>query len=349
VQLNLNPEDVEGASRAMLANVSQKAPNARITGFTVEEQIQTSDAHELILGASVDPTFGPVLLFGQGGIAVEIVADRAMGLPPLNSVLAKDMILRTRVSRLLRGYRNIPPANEAAIVDALIALSDIVIAHPHIVEIDINPLLAGSQGVRALDARISLRKDGNRQAPAIRPYPVELEREIRTRQGERLFMRPIRPEDEAAIIRMVEESSPEDRQLRFLGALTTLNHELAARLTQIDYDREMALVALKSEHENEVLAVARMVSDPNFSSAEFALMVKTSLKGRGLGYMLMQQLLNYAGSRGIGRVYGDVANGNEQMLDLARSLGASISSIAADLMRATFTLPAASAPMQTSA
>ncbi len=341
VRLNLDAGDVESAARAMLETVSKKLPSARITGFTVEEQIQSGDAHELILGASIDPTFGPVLLFGQGGIAVEIVADRAMGLPPLNSVLAKDMISRTRVAKLLHGYRNIPPANEEAIVDALVTLSDIVIAHPQIVEIDINPLLANAQGARALDARITLKADAKRQEPAIRPYPVELEREIKTRDGETLKTRPIRPEDEVAIIAMVEGSAPEDRRLRFLGALTVLNHNLAARLTQIDYDREMAFVALSSGSGNDILAVARMVSDPNFSSAEFALMVKTSLKGRGIGYALLQQILDYARTRGIGQVFGDVAKENAQMLELAKALGASQSSTGQGTVRVTFTLPAA--------
>ena len=348
VRLNLSADAVEAEAQAMLAGISQKMPSAHITGFTVEEQIETGDAHELILGASVDRTFGPVLLFGQGGIAVEIVADRAMGLPPLNSVLAKDMISRTRVSKLLRGYRNIPPANEAAIVDALVALSDVAIAHPHIVEIDINPLLADSRGVRALDARISLRTDLNRPELAIRPYPIDLEREIKTRGGETLFARPIRPEDEAAIIKMVAASSPEDRRLRILGALKTLDHELAARLTQIDYDREMAFIALKPGTEGDILGIARIVSDPNFSSAELALMVRTDMKRHGIGYALAQQILSYAALRGITQVWGDVDKDNEHMLELARSAGASLTPTTEDLVRATFSLAGLSANRQTS-
>ena len=338
VRLNLNATDVEAAARQMLEGVLRKAPSARITGFTIEEQIETGNAHELILGASVDRTFGPVLLFGQGGIAVEIVADRAMALPPLNSVLAKDLISRTRVAKLLRGYRNIAPANEAAIIDALITLSEIVIAHPHIVEIDINPLLAHSQGILALDARISLRADLNRAELAIRPYPTALECAIKMRSGEALLLRPIRPEDESAIIKMVARASPEDRRWRFLGSLTELNHAFAARLTQIDYDREMALIAHKPDSD-DILGVARIVSDPNFSTAEMAVMVRTDMKQSGIGYALTQQILEYAGSRGITQVWGDVAKDNELMLDLARSLDASLDSRGDDVIRVSFTLP----------
>jgi acetyltransferase len=283
--------------------------------------IRRPDAHDLIAGAAEDKVFGPVIVFGQGGTATEVIGDRAVGLPPLNPLLAGDMIRQTRISRLLHGYRDHPAANTDAIALTLVKLSQLVSTLERVVELDINPLLADPSGVVALDARIVVRSQGRGERPlAIRPYPQQLEREIETRSGRRFLLRPVRPEDEGALVDMLRRSSREDVRLRFFGALKEFNHPFAARLTQIDYDREMALVAVLPGSA-ELFGVARLSTDPDKEAAEFAVMVRSDMKGTGLGYSLMCQILNYARESGIGRVFGDVLRENDRMLRMARELG----------------------------
>jgi acetyltransferase len=325
VQLNLaSPEAVARAAGDMLASVKQLAGDARMDGFNVQPMIRRPDAHELIAGVAEDNVFGPVIVFGQGGTATEVIGDRAVGLPPLNPLLAEDMIRQTRVSRLLHGYRNRPAANTDAIALTLVKLSQLVSTLERVVELDINPLLADPSGVVALDARIVVRSQGREERPlAIRPYPQQLEREIETRSGRRFLLRPIRPEDEGALVEMLRRSSREDVRLRFFGALKDFNHLFAARLTQIDYDREMALVAIQPGSA-ELLGVVRLSADPDKEAAEFAVMVRSDMKGTGLGYSLMCRILSYARESGIGRVFGDVLRENERMLQMARELGFAI-------------------------
>ena len=325
VQLNLaSPEAVARAARDMLASVKQLAGDARVDGFNVQPMIRRPDAHELIAGVAEDKVFGPVIVFGHGGTATEVIGDRAIGLPPLNPLLAEDMIRQTRISRLLYGYRDRPPANTDAIALTLVRLSHLVSTLERVFELDINPLLADPSGVVALDARIVVRSQGRAERPlAIRPYPQQLERKIETRSGRRFLLRPIRPEDEGALVDMLRRSSREDVRLRFFGTLKDFNHPFAARLTQIDYDREMALVATLPGSA-ELFGVARLSADPDKEAAEFAVMVRSDMKGSGLGYSLMSRILNYARESGIGRVFGDVLRENERMLRLARELGFSI-------------------------
>jgi acetyltransferase len=330
VRLDLrSPEEVELAAQAMLAAVGQTAPNARIEGFTVQPMIVRPGAHELIAGLIEDATFGPVVLFGHGGTAVEIIADRALGLPPLNSVLAAAMIERTHVARLLAGYRNVPPADKAAIAEVLIRLADIAIDLPEIAELDINPLLADAKGVLALDARVVVRprpKDADHRL-AIRPYPTELETEIVTRDGLRLKLRPIRPQDEPELIEMGRRCTPEDIRMRFFGAMSSMPHGLAARLSQIDYDREMALLAIEPGADgapDAIVGVVRLHADPDNISAEYAILVRSDFHGRGLGHALMEALLGYARRRGLKTVFGDVLAENRRMLDVVQAMGGRI-------------------------
>ncbi|MEX2124218.1 MAG: bifunctional acetate--CoA ligase family protein/GNAT family N-acetyltransferase [Woeseia sp.] len=322
VMLNLSsPGAVLQAADDMLASVRRIAGDARIDGFSVQPMIRRPGAHELIAGVAEDSVFGPVILFGQGGTAVEVIGDRAVGLPPLNPLLAKEMIGQTRISRLLRGYRDRPAADLEAIALTLVKLSQLVITLERVVELDINPLLADASGVVALDARIVVRSRGrDSQSLAIRPYPQQLEREIDTRSGQRFVLRPIRPEDEAAVVDMLRRSSREDVRMRFFGALKDFDHPFAARLTQIDYDREMAFVALRPGFA-EILGVVRLSADPDKLAAEYAVMVRSDVTGSGLGYSLMCRILEYARENGIGRVFGDVLRENDPMLRMARDLG----------------------------
>jgi acetyltransferase len=328
VRLDLHsPAAVAEAAREMLAAVAKAAPGARVDGFTVQSMIRRPGARELIAGIADDATFGPVLLFGQGGVAVEVLADRAVGLAPLNALLARDMIARTRVSRLLEAYRDRPRADIEAVVSTLVKLSELTALLPEVVELDINPLLADEQGVLALDARIVVRKPDADPFHrfAIRAYPVELEKAIVLADGASLTLRPIRPEDESALTAMIAASSESDRRLRFFGALGRPPQALAARLSQIDYDREMAFVA--QEDDGALAGVGRMVSDPNFETAEFALMVRTDMQGRGIGYRLMTELNHYARSRGHQVLYGDVTADNAAMLAMAGELGAGVTPV----------------------
>lgn len=323
------PAVVKAETAAMLERIARKLPKARLTGVTVQAMIRRPRAWELIAGISVDSLFGPVVLFGQGGTAVEVIGDRALALPPLNRPLALSVINCTRVSRLLHGFRDRPPADLDALADVLVKISNMVADLPEIVELDLNPILADEAGVIAIDARVRVQSAA---APgssrfAIRPYPRELEGSVSLRDGQALTVRPIRPGDETALRAMVDRLSPEDVRFRFFSALKRLPQTLAARLTQIDYDREMAFVALAPEdagdavRRGDILGVSRLAADPDNERAEFAVTVRSDLKGRGMGWALMQQLIAYAIARGTGRLYGAVLRDNEQMIKLARDLG----------------------------
>ncbi|QNI02948.1 bifunctional acetate--CoA ligase family protein/GNAT family N-acetyltransferase [Halomonas sp. SH5A2] len=322
VQLNLASSDaVYQAAENILTAARQAAPLARIDGFNVQPMIRRPWAHELILGVSEDDVFGPIILFGQGGKAVEVIGDRVVGLPPLNSLLAQDMIRSTRISRLLQGYRDHPPTDMDAITLTLVKLSQLVSDLERVVELDINPLLADASGVIALDARIVIRADQHqRPALAIRPYPKQFEKIITARSGQAYFLRPIRPEDEDAMVSMLRQSSPSDVRLRFFAAIKKFDHAFAARLTQIDYDREMAFVAMPPGIE-EIVGVVRLSADPDKQKAEFAVMVRSDLKGTGLGYSLMQQIIDYARNNAIKQVFADVLQENQPMLKMVKELG----------------------------
>ncbi|NFV79091.1 bifunctional acetate--CoA ligase family protein/GNAT family N-acetyltransferase [Magnetospirillum aberrantis] len=328
VVLNLEtPFEVEKAANSMLARVQKTYPDARIEGFTVQKMASRKPgAQELIVGIATDPLFGPVILFGQGGVAVEVIGDRAVALPPLNLNLAADLVQRTRVASLLQEYRGRPPANLDALHSVLIQVSQLIVDFPQIKELDINPLRCDSEGVIALDAVIKVgpgTKGPHRMA--IRPYPAELE-EIFTMQdgsGRKTLLRPIRPEDEPNHHVLVSKMTPEDIRFRFFGLVHELPHSEMARLTQIDYDREMAFIA-EYTHENgtkETLGVVRTVTDPDNEKAEFAVLVRSDLKGTGLGKRLLVKMIEYCHSRGTGVIVGQVLKDNTRMLKFVEHLG----------------------------
>jgi len=314
---------VAEAAAAMASRIASVRPDARIDGFAVERMVRRKDAHELIIGASEDPQFGPVILFGQGGVAVELLRDRALALPPLNLALARMLMMRTRVYRLLQGYRGKPAADLDGIALALVRVSQLVIDHPEIAEIDINPLLADASGVVALDARIRVTASAKPADTrlAIRPYPDGLAVTLATSRGEPVRVRPIRPEDEPALVAAFNKLSLEAVRFRFFGLLKELPHALAARLTQIDYDREMAFVATPLSDESDIWAVARFAADPDNERAEYAIAVRTDREGAGLGYMLLGHLVSHARTRGLRELVGDVLRTNDRMLRLVRELG----------------------------
>lgn len=311
------------AVATMRRRVARLRPDAVLSGFSVQAMVQRPHALELILGASIDPLFGPVLLFGQGGTAVEVLADRAIALPPLNEPLARALIARTRVAHLLAGWRDVPPADSAAVVDALLALSELLAAEPRIAEVDINPLLANAQGVIALDARVrvSARAPGGAAAFAIRPYPAQLVERIDW-HGRPLTLRPIRPEDEARHLEFLTRLDPEDVRMRVFHSRRSIGRSELARLTQIDYEREMAFLATAPAGAGEeTLGVARAITDPDNQDAEFAIVVRSDLKGGGLGRLLMQRLIAHARSRGTRRLVCSALKDNARMRALAAALG----------------------------
>jgi acetyltransferase len=310
---------------AIIARARALRPQARIEGVLVQPMIRRRHARELLAGIALDPTFGPVLLFGAGGTNVEIVADRAIALPPLDLLRAADMIARTRVSRLLAAWRNVPAADQDAIAAVLVQLARMAADMPQISELDLNPLLADEDGVLALDARIMLvPATGAAPCPganfAIRPYPREWETHVATSGGITALLRPIRPEDELLYPAFSSRIVQEDLHARFMGTIAVADHAFIARLTQLDYARAMAFAAIDPAS-GALMGVVRLHTDADGRQAEFALIVRTDLKGRGLGWALMQHAIAWARSETLARINGMVLADNAAMLQLCQQLG----------------------------
>ena len=294
-------EALRDALTRMVERVRALAPDASIEGFVVQAMIERPRAHEPILGMAEDAQFGPVLLFGHGGTAAEVIADRALTLPPLNLALADALIERTRVSRLLAGYRDRPPADRAAIARTLVRLSELIIDHPQIVELDINPLLADEHGVIAVDARVRITPAdrADRVPLAIRPYPQNLVRVVDLEDGRQLELRPIRPEDEPLIRSAIGALVPETARPRFLAPLSELSHESAARLTQIDYDRELVLALIE---DGQLLAIGRLGADPDNERADIELTARASDDRDQLLDSMLDALMTEAYARDVARL-----------------------------------------------
>jgi acetyltransferase len=319
--LNLgNADRVRREAERMLERVRAARPEARLEGLLVRSMVERPGALELLAGLIDDRVFGPLVRFGQGGTAVAVVSDTSLELPPLNALLARRLIARTRVWRLLQGYPGQPPAKLEAVIEVLIRLGQLAVDHPEIRELDINPLLADAAGVVAVDARLriaSARGPGATRL-AIAPYPQQLETVARLRDGTALRVRPLRPEDEPMLQDLAAHMSREDLRLRFFTPVSGLSHAAAARLSQLDYDRELALLA---EREGVALGVAHIFADPDNLRAEYAIAVRSDWKGRGVGYLLMERLIDIARRRGIGELVGEVLRENKSMLQMCRELG----------------------------
>jgi acetyltransferase len=326
VRLGLrSAEEARRAAEDMRERIARLRPEARIEGFTVQPMIGRPRAHELILGMSVDPTFGPLMMFGAGGTAVEVARDIAHGLPPLDLNLARDVMRQTRVWRFLQGYRDRLAADVGRIGETLVRLSYLVANHAAVREIDINPLLADDKGVIALDARVVVADPARdpRVPMAIRPYPSQWEADARVDSVGEVSIRPIRPEDEQLYADFFANVTPEDQRLRFFTVAPELSHRFLARLTQIDYAREMAFVAT-AKASGALLGVVRLVADPDYVRAEYAILVRSDLKGRGLGWQLMQHLIAYARLEKLEQLHGAVLTANSTMLQMCRELGFAI-------------------------
>jgi len=324
------PAAVQRAAEGLLAHLAATHPDAELLGFSVQPMVRRPGAYELILGVADDPQFGPVLLAGHGGTRVEAIDDKAIGLPPLNMRLARELLSRTRVHRLMQSGDGQPGANLDAVALALVRVSQLVCDIPEVRELDINPLLADTYGVVALDARIRIAPaaPGTAADPgerlAIRPYPKALEEVIALGDGRLLLLRPIRPEDEPALQDAFAKLTPEEVRLRFFAPMRTLDHVAAARFTQLDYDREMALILTDpggGRGRGEIYAVVSLSADPANRAGEYAVLVRHDMAGMGLGILLMRRIIDYARSRGIGEIVGDVLRDNRTMLKLCKVLG----------------------------
>jgi acetyltransferase len=332
VVLNLtNADAVRMAADDILARAKALRPEARISGVIVQAMVVRQKARELILGLADDPTFGTVVVFGRGGTAVEIINDKALALPPLDLQLARSLIERTRVSRLLRAYRDVPAVKPDAVAMVLVKLAQMAADIPEIRGLDINPMLADEDGVLAVDARVVIgrvKRKFRGSGPAnfaVRPYPSQWQRHIEVKDGWRVYVRPIRPEDEPLIHGMLKHVTMQDLRLRFFAPMKEFSHEFIARLTQLDYARAMAFVAF-DEATNELVGVVRIHSDSIYESGEYAILLRSDLKGRGLGWALMQMIIEYAKSEGLKAISGDVLADNTVMLAMCRSLGFEVKS-----------------------
>ncbi|RWL84371.1 MAG: bifunctional acyl-CoA synthetase/GNAT family N-acetyltransferase [Mesorhizobium sp.] len=315
------------AARSIETRLRARSPQVKADGYTVQAMVARKHAQELILGMNLDPMFGPVILFGAGGTAVEVVNDTAIALPPLDDVLAGDAIDATRIGRLLAGYRDRKPANRGAIIAALNGLSQMIVDFPCLVSLDINPLLADAEGVVALDARIEIdprRVDVPAPNPAlaIRPYPSGWSRDFQT-DGMTFHIRPIMPADVALYPAFLAKISPDDLRLRFLSLRKNFPDQMLKRLTQLDYDRDIAFVALE-KGTGALAGIGRLSCDPDHRSGEYALLVRSDLQGHGLGWDLLKQVIDYAKAERIGRIEGTILNENRKMLTMCLEFGFSI-------------------------
>jgi acetyltransferase len=326
VKLNIrNAADIRGSYRELLERVQLKRPDAELLGVTVEQMHRTTNGREVMVGILNDPVFGPVVSFGAGGTWVEVLQDAAIALPPLNERLARNLIGRTKISKSLGEFRNMPAANTEALLDVLLRVSNMACELPWIQEMDINPLILDERGAMAVDARIVVgvpKPSTDAYAHmAIHPYPSDLATTFQLPDGRNVTIRPIRPEDAEIEQEFIRNLSDEAKYFRFMHAVHELTPEMLVRFTQIDYDREMALIAVTEEDGHEVEhGVTRYVTNPDQNSAEFALVISDEFQGHGIGQRMLKRLMEIARSRGLDRMEGEVLTANHRMLDLVRSM-----------------------------
>jgi acetyltransferase len=334
VALNLmSGTGVREAYVDMMERVGHVAPSARINGVTVQKMARARRGREVSVGVVTDDPFGPVIVFGAGGVMIELIDDRAMELPPLNQFLARRLIERARVAETLLEWRGAAAVDIAALEQVLLRVSEMVCALPQLREMDINPIIVDESGAVAVDARIVV--DGAPPAHvgstgqfghlAILPYPSRFEQTLALRGGDTCLLRPIRPDDAQMLQNLVRGLSPESRYFRFVSSFNELPATMLSRFTLIDYDREMALVAVVTERGqpdvDRIVGVSRYVITPDQQSCEFSLVVAEDMKGRGLGSRLMESIMDAARERGLSEIVGLVLRSNPAMLKLMRGMG----------------------------
>ncbi|MDH5354892.1 MAG: bifunctional acetate--CoA ligase family protein/GNAT family N-acetyltransferase [Gammaproteobacteria bacterium] len=313
----------------MIETVAKTSPGTKIDGVTIEAMYSPGHGRELLIGVIQDPVFGPAITFGAGGIQVEVLRDRAVAIPPLNRFLAEQMISETRVAGLLGKFRNLPAVNMEALVQLLRRVSEMVCELPEIQELDINPVVVDEKGVMVLDARVVVQRQylsADRYAHmAIHPYPAHLVSSWQLEDGTEVRIRPIRPEDASIEQSFVRELSPESKRFRFMQGINELTQQMLVRFTQLDYNRELALIAVLEHSDGETeLGVARYVTNPDGESCEFALVVADKWHHKGIGSNLMNALMDAARQRGLKVMEGEILADNQNMRRLVKRLGFSL-------------------------
>ncbi len=327
--VRLNIDDAHSVRRTfteIMERAKRLRPEARLDGITVERMVPMRVARELMVGVTRDRIFGPVISFGAGGTKVEVLEDRALGLPPLNTFIIKTMIDHTRIVRLMGAFQHMPPMNRNALAKILQRVSEMVCELPEIIAMDINPLIGTDREVIAVDARIHVDYRPPQQTTyghmAIHPYPTHLIERVQLPDGKDLVIRPIRPEDAEMEQAFVRGLSEQTKYFRFMQAIKELTPEMLVRFTQIDYDREMALIGVIEHEGSEVeVGVARYIARPGGEACEFAIVVSDDWRNLGIGARLMRSLIQNARSRGFRVMDGEVLSANSRMLALMRSLG----------------------------
>lgn len=330
VALHLNnPTAIKKAFADLKNKAETHAPQAFIEGILIEKMVPPG--YELLLGAKKDAIFGPVIAFGQGGVATEIIRDVQLGLPPLNMALARQVIENTRIYQLLQGYRSVPAVDLEQLAFILVKFSYLLMDFPEIVEIDINPLMSNEFASVVADAHIVLdpnsvpRRRHDYHHLIISPYPAKYTRQVQLKDGSPVVLRPIRPEDEPLVERMFHYLSKESLYYRFFGYVPQVTHEFLARYTQIDYDREMAILAeIDEEDEHKMIGVVRIIADAWMDSAEYAILIADPWQRQGLGYLLTDAILDIARDRGIRKIYASVLATNKGMIHLFEKKGFTI-------------------------
>jgi acetyltransferase len=327
VHLNItSAQSVRRIYTEIVERARRLRPDARIEGITVEHMVSKRAARELMIGVTRDAIFGPVISFGAGGTEVEVLEDRALGLPPLNAFIVQTMIDHTRVARLMGAFHNMPPMNRVALARILQRVSEMVCELPEIIGMEINPLIGNDKEVIAVDARIQVNYRPPQQTTyghmAIHPYPSHLIERVPLPDGKDLTIRPIRPEDAMLTQEFVRGLSEQTKYFRYMQAIKELTPEMLVRFTQIDYDREMALIGVVEDEGQDVeVGVARYMSRPGGDSCEFAIVVSDQWRDRGIGARLMRALMQNARQRGLRLMEGEVLTANTRMLALMESLG----------------------------
>jgi acetyltransferase len=330
VLLNLNnAHEVRTAYQQILDHVQHSIPSAQIDGISIEPMIVKPNGRELMVGVTSDPVFGPVITFGAGGTTVEIMADRAVALPPLNSFLVSELIQNTRIAKMLGTFRNMAPANMAALESVLLRVSEMVCELPLLKEMDINPLILDENGALAADARVVVeyrQPSADRYAHmAIYPYPIQLVTQWQLADGTDITIRPTRPEDAELVNDFMRKLSQESNYFHFMDSTQELTKTMLIRFTQIDYNREMALIAVTSKQDKEIeIGIARYTINPDGDSCEFELVIVDNVQGKGVGQKLMVSLMDAARSKGLSVIEGKVLSNNHKMLKLMSRLGFTI-------------------------
>jgi acetyltransferase len=330
VKLNLmNAAAVRAAYNEIIQDVKTNRPDARVDGIAIQPMVRKPNGRELMVGVISDPLFGPVISFGAGGTTVEVLGDRAIALPPLNSFLVRELISGTRIAKLLGAFRHMPPVQMEALESLLLRTSEMVCELPWLKEMDINPLIVDEHGVLAVDARVVVDYapvSADRYAHmAIHPYPAHLVTLWQLPDGTNVTIRPMRPEDASIEQEFVRNLSEEAKYFRFMHAVQELSEDMLARFTQLDYDRELALIAVTEEKDREVeIGVCRYAINPDGESCEFALVVSDQWQHKAIGHRLMGSLIDAARSKGLKTMEGEVLANNHNMLALVATLGFTI-------------------------